>query len=309
MKNNKRKKIAIVVIILLLLSSSLFIFKEISPKVLKGDSGFDTSYDSGSSYSSGSSSYNSSYGSGSSSSGGSNLSLKDIYSAPNTFHNVLAKIFYTLMYLIFGSIFFGPLIAIIYIFVKYNKNNSKEDYDTFILLDEDVKKYIPNYNKEKFMNDRFEDYVKVQNAWMTFDYDVLRSMLTDELYNQYVMQLDTLKVKNEKNVMSDFVYKDGYVTNIKSENNTLIITLELEVEFYDYIEKDGKVVRGSKKRKITQHYGMTFVCNISEKLDKCPNCGAKLNNNASNKCESCGSIVTGLSDKWVLSKKESWYQK
>ena len=51
---------------------------------------------------------------------------------------------------------------------------------------------------------------------------------------------------------------------------------------------------------------MIFVANLSnKKVKKCPNCGAELEDTASQKCEYCGSIIASVSDKWVLSKKES----
>ena len=84
----------------------------------------------------------------------------------------------------------------------------------------------------------------------------------------------------------------------------------MTVSFYDYITKNNLTVRGNSNIKVNQHYEMTFVCKISDKkTDVCPNCGAKLDNSASKKCDYCGSVVTSLSDKWVLSKKESKRQR
>ena len=55
---------------------------------------------------------------------------------------------------------------------------------------------------------------------------------------------------------------------------------------------------------------MTFVCKMGdEKANVCPNCGATLDDSASKTCNYCGSVVTSLSDKWVLSKKESKRQR
>ena len=56
------------------------------------------------------------------------------------------------------------------------------------------------------------------------------------------------------------------------------------------------------------HYELVFVCNKVTR-DTCPNCGAKLKDTASQKCEYCGSIVNKVSKDWVLSKKEAKGQK
>lgn len=263
---------------------------------IKADSGFDSSYDFGDSSDwKGSSSWDGSsdWGSSSGSGGG-------FFIFPSSLSGMVILIVIVVIILYVrsknGIISTTPRSSV-------NLNINEE------IPDEEIRKLIPDFNKEAFLKERYDDYVKVQNAWMNFDYDTLRSMLTDELYNQYEMQLDTLKIKNQKNVMSDFEYKSAKVTGINTENDKITITIEMIVTFYDYIEQNGSVVRGNKNYKITQHYKMDFTCSKAVKLDKCPNCGAKLEGNASNKCEYCGSIVIGLSDKWVLSKKESKGQK
>ena len=70
-------------------------------------------------------------------------------------------------------------------------------------------------------------------------------------------------------------------------------------------EYNKKVLRGSSTRSILQHYEMTFVCNLEDKLDKCPNCGAEVTQDASQTCKYCNSVIAKVSDKWVLSKKVS----
>ena len=163
---------------------------------------------------------------------------------------------------------------------------------------------IPNFDKDKFIEDRYNDYIKIQNAWMNFDYDTLKEKLTDELYNQYVMQLDTLKIKNEKNVMSDFVYVDSMITKISEVNGVLQVTTEMIVEFIDYIcDENGKILRGSKYAKVTQHYEMVFVMDKNS-ISKCPNCGTDISE-FDNICPSCHSNIPLRNNVWKLSKKES----
>ncbi len=283
------KKINIFLITILFV---IGIILNINPKIVKADSGFDTSYDSSSSFDWGSSSdWGSSFDW--SSSGDSDLSDGGIVFV----------------------IFFVVIIVILLILVsnkQFTASNLPDNIfgtdDSNDVPDEEIKKIIPDFNREKFLKERFNDYVTIQNAWMNFDYDTLRSVLTDELYNQYAMQLDTLKVKNQKNVMSDFEYRGAKITEVNCENNQITIKMEMTVSFYDYIEQNGNVVRGNSNVKVTQYYEISFVCSMNQ-LDNCPNCGAKLEGNASNKCEYCGSIVSGLSNKWVMSKKESKRQR
>ena len=249
---------------------------------VKADSGFDTSYDSGgSSWSSSSSDWSSSdYSSSTSSSGGGGI--------------------------IIAIIFFIPFIVITIVILSKAKSLNGIPGITPQSLPEDyIKKFIPDFDYNKFVSDRFNDYVEIQNAWMNFDYDTLRNKLTDELYNQYAMQLDTMKIKNEQNIMRDFSHRMTYITDIKEENGNIEVTINSVISFYDYIVQNARIVRGNKNKRINSLYEMKFICNKSNVISKCPNCHAPLNNNASQVCEYCGSVITKTGENWVMTKKQT----
>ena len=273
-----KKKNKILTLLLLILPIAIFIIG------VKADSGFDSSWDSGS-WDSGSS-----WSSGSTwDSGGSWGSSGGVYISGDHFDIV-------------GLIIFA---IIVYYFVKAMRqgkisNDMYLDY-TKEVPDSEVEKILGSFNKNEFLNARFEDFKDIQIGWMNFDYDLLKTKLTDELYNQYIMQLDTLQVKNQKNVMSDFDYLESMITNIIEDKDKVTITLELLTRFYDYLEEDGKVVRGNNKHKNTMHYEITFVCN-KESTSICPNCGAKLPK--SNICDYCHTVVSQVGKDFVMSKKE-----
>ena len=66
---------------------------------------------------------------------------------------------------------------------------------------------------------------------VSIDYDALREYCTDELYNTYVSQLETLKLKNGQNIMSDYQNLDMKITNITSENNVVSLIVYAEIRF------------------------------------------------------------------------------
>lgn len=277
-----KKKILFIGIILI----SIFSLYNVSIVSVKADSGFDTDY--GSSGGGGSSSDS---WSGSDSSGGSS-------SGSPIFDTIFLVTFIIFLTMKQFSVKDNTLSN-----SKFIKKIDQMNLDAVPL--NEINKYIKNFNSVKFMKERYNDFVDVQNAWMNFDYDKLRSLLTDELYNQYEMQLDTLKVKNECNIMSDFTYHHGVITGITEENNQIIVTINLLVSFYDYIDAGGVVVRGSSSRKVKMLYEMTFISDINNNIDKCPHCGAGITKDASQRCEYCGCVITNVSDKWVLSKKKA----
>jgi hypothetical protein len=158
----------------------------------------------------------------------------------------------------------------------------------------------------QLLNDRFNDYVEIQNGWMNFNHDLLRTKLTDELYNEYAVQLDTMQIKNQQNVMSDFNLFQGMITGIIQEGNKVTLTMEIITGFFDYLTENGQVVRGKNDRKVVVHYELTFVCNLGSN-GLCPNCGAKLPE--TNVCDFCHSVVPNVGTDWVMSKKETLKQK
>lgn len=274
------------IIILLMVLSLFTCIYSFKPTKVTADSGFDTSYDSGG-WSSSDSSWSSSDSDWSSSSGsGEPLTAED------------------------GIIMLIVIVIIVIICLAANKSSQKNNLSIQPRNIDDslLRKYIPNFNKEQFLKDRYNDYLNVQNDWMNFNYDGLKELLTDELYNQYTMQLDSLKVKNQKNIMKNFALYQSDITNVREENGTLIVDVEMSVSFIDYIEQNGTTVRGSNTRLVHQHYSMTFVM-VPEPTQKCPNCGAELEDSASQTCPYCRSKITRVGAKWVLSKKQSLRQK
>lgn len=297
MKDKQKKRyLYIALTIILIIGIALLI------PVVNADSGFDSSYDGGGGYSGGS--YGGSYGGGYS---GDSIGVAlDLFS-----------IFFYLPPWLSIPLAIAFFITIVIVSIKIEKEAKNRQQKPLIttllnhqseLPDQKVQSIINDFNKEQFLQARFKDYVDIQNAWMYFDYDKLRTKLTDELYNQYEMQLDTLKVKNQQNVMEKITYHDAMITNVTEENNQITVVLEMKVSFHDYIVQDKQVVRGNKHQKIYMHYELTFVSN-KQAPSTCPNCGAQLTDKASQKCPYCNSTISNVSKDWVLSKKEAKYQR
>lgn len=271
-------------ILFVLLALALFITQL---SYVKADSGWDSSYDSGSSDSSWSSSDSGWSSSGSGWSSSSSSSDGD-----------------------FGIIPAIIIIVIIIIIVSKSKSSGSATISnistipTETVSDEELAKY--GINREQFNKMIYDKYVEIQNSWTEFDYDKLQKLLTDELYNSYVMQLDALQLKKQKNIMSDFEFVSSKITSLKEENGVLNITTYLNVRMYDYvIDQDKKVIRGDDKHKIDIQYSITFVKTASQetKVTRCPNCGAEIDAIAGGKCEYCGSVIVIDAKDYVMSKK------
>mgnify|MGYP001095417698 FL=1 len=286
---NKLKKVTIYLILFLTLvvgTNTIKITK------VDADSGFDSSYDSGGSSWGGSSDSwdsSSSWDSSDSSSGS---------GKPASLTSLMIVV-----------------VLFIVVFVIENEISKRKTEKKQIIKSKDmdldlISKIDPNLNLYEFKNEAFNIYKDVQEAWMNLDDGKIRTLTTDELYNMYSMQLDTLRVKNEKNIMKEINLVTASLTNLKIENNIETATVIMTVNCYDYIvDSQNKVVRGNDKNKIEITYELTYIKSVGEKVNKCPNCGAEINDDNSTTCEYCRAIITRNTSKWVLSKKQSLNQR
>lgn len=286
---NKLKKVTIYLILFLTLvvgANTIKITK------VDADSGFDSSYDSGGSSWGGSSDSwdsSSSWDSSDSSSGS---------GKPASLTSLMIVV-----------------VLFIVVFVIENEISKRKTEKKQIIKSKDmdldlISKIDPNLNLYEFKNEAFNIYKDVQEAWMNLDDGKIRTLTTDELYNMYSMQLDTLRVKNEKKIMKEINLVTASLTNLKIENNIETATVIMTVNCYDYIvDSQNKVVRGNDKNKIEITYELTYIKSVGEKVNKCPNCGAEINDDNSTTCEYCRAIITRNTSKWVLSKKQSLNQR
>ena len=279
---NNKKKIFITIISIFSLVAITFVIPNV-----KADSGWDSSYDGGGG------SWSSGGGSSSLDSGGYSWSGSGSSSGSYS-----------------GSSFTFLLVIIcVVLFIYFTKDNTgykastRSSREALYKEIEDDK--ILGMPLEEFKALVFEKYKDIQIAWMNFDYDTLRKLTTDEIYNSYKMQLDVLRMKKQKNIMKDFELKGVKVYKAENVNGMLNVSIYLNVEMYDYVvDENDKVVRGSSSKKISIEYEITFVKkeNTSEETI-CPNCGAKVDVVTGAKCEYCGSVVVVDAKEYVMSKK------
>ena len=185
--------------------------------------------------------------------------------------------------------------------IVINKNNEDE-------IENKIKKLIPNFNKQEFLNQGFNIYYDIQMAWMDFKLEDIKDKVTDEIYTMYESQLATLEVKGEQNIMKDIQLKQSCLKDVTNQNGTITIKTNYVIEMYDYIAdvNTKKLIRGEDNKKIRILYEMSFRKALSEdeKVTHCPNCGAKVEMNSTGTCEYCGSKLVSENTKWVLTEKK-----
>ena len=283
---------------------------------VKADSGWDSDYGGGSSWSSSSSdsSYDrsSSWSSSDYSSSYDNDDNRSSYGHNSKNNTKFSKgtIIFWFIVLVFA---FGLVVCIVFLplflplIFKNKKNDSSNlTYDPYRDLNESNYYIYFKMYKDEFKNIISKKFIDVQESWMNFDYDSLRKLCTDELYNQYKTLLETLKLKNEQNIMSDFNINSVSVYKVEEVNKLMEVSVLLDITFRDYVinTKNNQVVRGSKNILFNNTYELTFITNKNNVIDKCPSCGAKVNVKSSEVCEYCHNTIVQISDELVLSKKK-----
>lgn len=280
-------------IILLLIIGIMVI---IPCKIVIADSGFDSSYDSGGSDWSSSDSYSSSDSwSDSDSSGSSN--------------HVVTKEEVIFCWIVVGLIiafyiwgFFEMLIkkTSSYAAVATTSNYKK-------MSDDEIKKIDSMLDNKIIVDKTFNLYKDLQNAWMEFDNDNIRKLVSDEMYNMYKMQLDTLKSRHQKNIMEDITKVSGFVVSIKKQGNVETCDVVLNVRMKDYIvDHSGEIVRGHNNT-----IGIAYLITIDKvndevkRITNCPNCGYEVSDEASQKCKYCGSDLVLESKNFIITKKQN----
>ena len=299
MKFNKKNifvKIVLVIIISMSICLSFGIISEV-----KADSGWDTDY--------GSSSDSGSWDSGSWDSDGGGV-FECTTPECLKVHKIADNIFNWII------ICFWPAIIILFIITnvaidrKFKKSHKIYNYKQISV--EEANSVISNFDIKEFNHEAYKIFYDVQIAWMNFDYDKLRELLTDELYNSYIMQLENLKLKNSQNVMNGFELVEMKLISLKEQNEYYIAKIVLEVKFCDCVKStvNNRVLRGNAIVKVDNTYILTFVKSKEDQKEEiCPCCGAPVEGNVSGVCEYCKSKLVNKTHDWVMSKKEKIDQK
>ena len=182
-----------------------------------------------------------------------------------------------------------------------NNNHTLKEDDIPDNYNHVIGKYLENYTEQKLLDEFYEIFVMIQKAWMNFDYEVLEEYCSNELYKEYVTDLEELKKEKCQNIMSKFELKNSAIRNIEKKKNRVIIDAYLEVSFYDYVinEETNSVVFGNKKEKVDNNYDLEYIIDLDD-VEKCPNCGAPV---TGRKCEFCHSVMEKKNTSLVLNKK------
>lgn len=214
----------------------------------------------------------------------------------------------------------GIVLSIVYEKKNKNRNTSYSSRpipamfmptDNTSPIEKVIKANDPDFSADKFVSWSKNIFITLQNAWTERDWEKVRKLEKEELFEQHNTQLSEyirlhrINVIERINVNQTFLYK--YVRDKNYEH----LTVCMNVRMMDYIidEKSGRVLMGSNKEDIYMTYLLTFMRSNGVKSDvmkgvmsaSCPHCGAPVDSASAGKCEYCGSVIHLGEYNWVLS--------
>lgn len=181
----------------------------------------------------------------------------------------------------------------------------------------EIRKIDKYFNDEQFITWAKNLFVKLQTAWSERDWETIRPLETEALFEQHSKQLQGYIDRKQINKMERICVNYAELVSFEQDNEKDILVIALNSSMLDYIvdEESKKVLKGSKDNRLTNTYKLTFIRKkgiVTEegtetvKTTNCPNCGAPTKITSSGKCEFCGAVITIGAHDWVLGDMERY---
>lgn len=170
--------------------------------------------------------------------------------------------------------------------------------------DLEIKQFFPNLTERELIDLLYDKFVKIQVAWMNFDYESLKKLCSNELYYSYQSDLEVLKSNHGQNIMNGFEILAGNINGIKKDGDYLIINMYLHASFYDYVidTNDQHIEKGDNQKKLHNQYHLEFIVNVHTQNSECPSCGAAIDSD-DGECPYCHTVIDRTYSDFVLNRK------
>ena len=220
-------------------------------------------------------------------------------------------------------------IFIIIIIVMMSKNGKTATYSSQPSTDigtndvdsREVLKQIKSvdefFNEANFLSYAKNLFVKLQNAWTARDWETIRPLETEDLFEQHSNQLKQYVDRKQINVMERIAVNYAKLYSFEQDDDKDTLSILLNSSMIDYIKEEdtNKVVMGDKTTRRTKTYLMTFIrkkgmktaqSTGEVKTTNCPNCGAPTKITSAGRCEYCHAVIKTGDHDWVLSNLEPY---
>lgn len=182
---------------------------------------------------------------------------------------------------------------------------------------ESIREIDKFFNEDKFITDVKNKFITLQNAWTQRDWEIIRPIESESLFEQHSKQLQGYIDRGQINKMERISVNFAELVSFTQDNDKDTVVVALNSSMIDYIidEKTGNILKGDRENRRTNTYKLSFIRKKGVKTEEatdelkttnCPNCGAPTRITSSGKCEYCGSVITIGEHDWVLNDMERY---
>ena len=151
---------------------------------------------------------------------------------------------------------------------KYKNVPPMFPYNATEQITEFIKQNDENFDTEQFLLWAKNIFITIQTAWAQRDWEKIRTIEKEELFEQHNTQLQEYIRLGRINIMENINVIDAYLHKLVIDENFENLTVSLRATMNDYIinEKNGKVLMGNKNEVFDTIYQMTFTRRKGKKL-------------------------------------------
>lgn len=174
----------------------------------------------------------------------------------------------------------------------------------------------PDFAAEQFKTYAGDVILRVQEAWESRDWGVIRPYESDKLFALHQRQLQEFIDQKKTNHMDSQYIEKVTLAAFTADGANEVLTVRVDMSLCDYTTDDatGNIVTGVKNMKLVRAYRLEFIRSAGTqttsgeavKSHTCPSCGAPLDLNASGRCSYCDCVVTSGQYGWVLNGYNKW---
>lgn len=215
-----------------------------------------------------------------------------------------------------GGIFVLVIVIIICIILLIRlsgeENNFMEVSDRYL---KDIGK---SYDKNTYAMTVYELYRDIIDGVQNENYEFLRDILSDDIYNNYLMGIKLSKERQIKNIVSDMKPVFAKLVSLIVKDDMEIAKVWLRVSYIEYaldmtplteeqrkVAPGERIVGGSKNRRLEKEYILTLVkAHTPKESVACPSCGFVSKVITRNHCIRCGAGIVNRRYHWVVIAKE-----
>lgn len=207
------------------------------------------------------------------------------------------------------------LIIVIVVCIFMLTKLSKQENEYMEVSNKYLKNIGKDYTKDQFASWAFQFYNQIILSVQHENYEYLRDVLADDLYNNYLISIKNAKDRNVKNIVEDMKPIFTKLVSLVIKDDLEIAKVWVKVSYLEYTMNitpsteentiKDRIIMGSKDHKLEKEYMLTLVKGRTEKESvACPNCGFVTHIVSQNTCSRCGAVVVNRRYHWVLIGKE-----